>query len=374
MTATQVADALGVRPATVYAYVSRGVLHRTTATVEGQRISLFDRDEVLTLAIRRSRPRAGVIGTLIESDITELDPRGRLAFRGHDVADLARLRFEDAAAVVWEEPGPWPADDVTALTRAVDEGVPPSVRDPRDRILLAVTHAATADPQRSDLTRDHVLRVARSAIRLAVRAVAGAAASDESVAPALWRAFTGRTPSAEERAAIESVLVVLMDHELAASTLAARVAAGTHADPWMSLLAGLATLRGPRHGGASGPATAMLRRWLADRIVEAPVTAGFGHKVYESADPRADLILERVAVLDPELVDAVDALVVEVALHHSVLPNVDLGLAALAVAGEWPAGATECVFMIARIVGFAAHALEEYPHGLRYRPRAVAAD
>lgn len=369
MTASQVADALGVRPATVYAYVSRGVLHRTTTTVEGQRVSLFDRDEVLALARRRARPRAGVIGTLIESDVTELDPRGRLSFRGHDVAELVMLRFEEAAGVVWEQPWPdAPVDD--ALATAVEEGVPAAVIDPRDRAFLAVAHAATADTRRGDLRRDHVLEVARDAIRLATRAVAGDSTTG-SIGQDLWRAFTGRTPSADEQAAIEAALVVLMDHELAASTLAARVAASTHADPWSSLLAGLAALRGPRHGGASGLATTMLRRWLTDHVVEQP-RAGFGHKVYEAGDPRAEILLDRVATLDPGLAEEVDALAVEVAVHHSLLPNVDLGLAALAVAGEWPDGASECVFMISRIVGFAAHVLEEYPHGLRFRPRSLA--
>jgi citrate synthase len=78
-----------------------------------------------------------------------------------------------------------------------------------------------------------------------------------------------------------------------------------------------------------------------------------------------------VAVLDPALAQEIDGLIVTVAREHSVLPNVDLGLAALAVAADLPDGATECLFMIARMAGFAAHILEEYPHGLRYRPRAV---
>lgn len=374
MTAAQVADALGVRPATVYAYVSRGILQRTTTiSPDGQRISLFDRDEVLALATQRARPRAGVIGTLIESDVTELDPRGRLAFRGTDVTGLATRTFEECAAVVWQEPAaPW-APVAPALVAAVDRGLPETVTSPADRILLAVTLAASADERRGDLDRAHVLLVARTAIQLAVRALGGPPHPRETIAAGLWRAFTGTAPSEQQRAALESALVVLMDHELAASTLAARVAASTHADPWMSLLAGLAALQGPRHGRASGQAIALLRRWLDEHVVGDPAPAGFGHKVYEGVDPRAEVVLDRVATMDPALADEVDALVIAVARDHSVLPNVDLALAALAVAADLPGGATEAIFMVARMVGFAAHILEEYPHGLRYRPRAVSA-
>lgn len=76
MTTAQAAEALGVRPSTVYAYVSRGVLGRVSEVVEGRRVSFFDRAEVLGLAAERARSRAGVVSTLIESDVTSLDPRG----------------------------------------------------------------------------------------------------------------------------------------------------------------------------------------------------------------------------------------------------------------------------------------------------------
>lgn len=367
----QAADALGVRPATIYAYVSRGVLQRTTTVTDaGQRVSLFDRDEVLALAVERSRPRAGVVATLIESEVTELDPRGRLSFRGHDVAELAEHTFEEATAVLWQQPHyvPWPSAPAAwakAAARAADSA---QVELPQDRVMLALMHAATADEHRDDLSHGHVLAVARGAIQLGVSAVGGR--DGAPVAAELWRAFVGREPDESERRAIEAALIVLLDHELAASTLAARVAASTHADPWMSLLAGLASMRGPRHGAASRQATRLLRHWLETHSVPA-VVSGFGHKVYERMDPRAEIILDRVCGIAPNLIEEIDELIVAVAREHSLLPNVDLGLAALAVAADLPEGATETLFMISRTAGFAAHILEEYPHGLRYRPRAV---
>ena len=100
LTAVQAAERLGVKPATLYAYVSRGVLSRGRA-VDG-RASLFDVDEVERMA-RRGRPRrpAGAADIFVESEITEITA-DRLRFRGHDAIDLARNRsFEDAAELLW---------------------------------------------------------------------------------------------------------------------------------------------------------------------------------------------------------------------------------------------------------------------------------
>ncbi len=371
MTAAQAAEALGVRPATIYAYVSRGVLRRTTTlTSPGQRVSVFDRGEVLALAEQRGRPRAGVIATLVESDVTSLDARGRLAFRGHDVVELATREFEEAVAVLWQEEPAAPWDPVPQAWADAVAGLRPRGHVlPQDRVLLAVMAAATGDLERADLRRDHVLAVARGAIQLAVEALGGRPGSP--VAQGLWWATTGREPSDDQRRTMSAALIALMDHELAASTLAARVAASTHADPWMCLLAGLATMRGPRHGAASSAAAVVVRAWLAEGTVPDTPAAGFGHKVYLGTDPRATLILGRLEQWAPDVVLAVDRLAVEMMREHSVMPNVDLALAALSVAADLPEGASESLFMVARMAGFAAHVLEEYPHGLRYRPRAV---
>ncbi|ROR72762.1 citrate synthase [Bogoriella caseilytica] len=391
MTTAQAAEALGVRPSTVYAYVSRGVLGRVSEVVEGRRVSFFDRAEVLGLAAERARSRAGVVSTLIESDVTSLDPRGRLLLRGHDIGDLAGQGFEQAAALVWQDDSvPWPPVHPD-WRRAAEQVAVAGAADPRDRLVLALTLAGAADEHREDLGREHVLTVARGAIQLAP-AVVGVAGGDApnrptrgGVAPGapvaeqpgrvageLWRALAGRTAGPAEFAAIETALVVLMDHELAASTLAVRIAASTRADPWSCLLAGLAVLRGSRHGGAGIRAAVLLREWMERGGLVGPPAAGFGHAVYEQTDPRAELLLERVAALSPEGAAAVESLSTEVLRRHGAWPNVDLALAALTVAGGLDDRAPAVIFAVARMVGWTAHMLEEQPHGLRYRPRAVA--
>src|SRR5579859_3368611 len=115
LTALQAAQRLGVKPATLYAYVSRGVLRRDRAP-DG-RGSLFDAEEVERLA-RRGRPRrpAGVADITVESAITEITG-DRLRFRGLDAIRLATSRtFENVAELLWT--GEFPAPSPALLWRA----------------------------------------------------------------------------------------------------------------------------------------------------------------------------------------------------------------------------------------------------------------
>jgi citrate synthase len=181
-------------------------------------------------------------------------------------------------------------------------------------------------------------------------------------------------------AALNAALVLLIDHELAASTMAARIAAGTGADPWLVLLTGLAALGGGRHGRSSVAAAGLLdtvrregARGLDRYAAEVGDVGipGFGHKVYVDADPRAEVLLDHVARLDPDGWPAVEELLLTVSRRFGLSPNVDLGLAALVQACGWPKASGETVFALSRMVGWVAHAMEEYPQGLRFRPRAV---
>jgi citrate synthase len=162
--------------------------------------------------------------------------------------------------------------------------------------------------------------------------------------------------------------------------MAARVAAGTGADPWLVLLTGLAALGGPRHGRSSVVAEGLLGAVRRDGIGALDRYAtesgdvgipGFGHKVYVDADPRAEVLLDHVARLDPDGWPAVEELLLTVSRRYALSPNVDLGLAALVRACGFRSGSGETVFALSRMVGWLAHAMEEYPQGLRFRPRAI---
>ena len=178
-------------------------------------------------------------------------------------------------------------------------------------------------------------------------------------------------------------MVLLADHELATSTMAVRMAASTRADVYDALLAGLATLAGPLHGGASQLAYALLveaerrgaERALDDTLRWQGVLPGFGHAVYKHGDARFGVLYELFeSIARPEQADLVRSLVELAAWHSIPLPNVDLALAALAWSTGMPPDTGSTVFAVARVAGWVAHYLEELEERpLRYRARAVYA-
>jgi citrate synthase len=381
-----VARRLGVKRETVYAYVSRGLLHRDPAS--GARRSLFDRDEVERLAARARRTdRSGALEVVVETELTLLDPAGRLFYRGRDALELARFRsFEQVAALLWggapEEPWELPPAASAALA-----GAAPLLADAADpeRALIALTALAAADADRADRRPEAVRRAGATIVTGLLAALPSAAPpADRTVAARLWAALDprGERPTSAQLAALNAALVLLADHELSTSALAARVAASSWANPYRVVLAGLATLGGPLHGAATVAVEAMLAeladpgqvRALLDRHLGLGIPLpGFGHPVYRDRDPRADQLLAalpRVA-RSTEASAVATALVEAAAGEHLPAPNVDFALAALSGAIGLRRGAAATIFTVARVAGLIAHALEEYPHRLRFRPRAT---
>lgn len=392
LTTRETAERLGVKPETVYAYVSRGQLSSNRAP--GGRGSTFDAAEVDALARRTGRREpaapAGALSfptgiTLIGSD--------RYFFRGVDATELARRHaYEEVAEWLWTgelRPGirfTAPAEAVTAARRAV--GALPPHCGSTDRLRVAVVAAAAADPLRFDLSREAVLGGARSLIPTLVAALPtvaedrGAAdgAAPPRLARQLWPKLTGRPADEASLAVLDTALGLLIDHDLAASTLAARVAASARAHPYAVVSAGLGVLEGPLHGAASGLAHRMLAEAL-ERGGAAPVVAdhlrtgrrvpGLGHRLYTGEDPRAHTLFELLAEIPqaaPALAAARDV-VATTARHAPLHANVDLALAVFSVSSGMAAEAGETVFAIARTAGWIAHALEEYgERPLRMRP------
>jgi len=385
VTADQAAALLGVRLQTIYAYVSRGLLTRTHLTNEaGHRVSGFGREEVLRLAAERTRVRLGSLEVLVETDVTMLDPKGALSFRGRPARDLVGWRFEDVAELLWtgeERPGQtrcWPIDetDVEVAVRAV--AALPAAASDVDRLRVSVIALAAADPHRDDLGREHVLAVGRRAILGGIAAIPlRSKPVDGSVEARLWARLSELAPRPPELTALRTALILLMDHELAVSTMAARIAAGTRADPWLVVLTGLAAMGGARHGRSNLLAQDLLRAARREGVTALepyagqPWVPGFGHKVYVDADPRAEALLDLVAELDPQGWPLIEELLLSVSRSHQQSPNVDFALAAMVLACGLPPAAGETIFALSRIVGWIAHGLEEYPHGLRFRARAV---
>ncbi len=201
-----------------------------------------------------------------------------------------------------------------------------------------------------------------------------------SIAGRLWARLTPRRATPALIATLNAALVLLADHEMAASTLAARVAASTRANAHGVVAAGMGALSGPLHGGDSVRCRLVLARLahapVADVIAEAldryGHLPGFGQVIYPQGDPRAVVVLDmlRATGQHPGL-DLVEQFIASARRRSLPAPNVDLALAALGLVSGMPPDAGEAIFTIARIVGWLAHALEEYgERPLRFRLRA----
>lgn len=387
----ETAELLGVKPETVYAYVSRGQL--SSRRVPGSRSSTFAAEEVEALARRSRRESAGTPGaggeqavrtrlTLIEAD--------RYYFRGVDATELTLSHsYEEVAEWLWTgrlSTGVTftaPPAAIEAARRAVD--ALPEHAGPADRLRVAAVAAAVVDPLRFDLSEEAVLGTARTLIPTLVAALPSRRRLRETgpLARRLWPRLTEKRPDDATLRVLDVALGLLADHDLAASTLAVRVAASARAHAYAAVSAGLGVFEGPLHGAASGHAHRLL-----DEILElgdaGPVIAeelragrripGLGHRLYEGEDPRARVLF----TLLEEIPDAYSALaaarhVVETATRHTPLhANVDLALAVLSHAFGMRPTAGETIFAVARTAGWIAHALEEYgERPLRMRPSGL---
>ncbi len=375
---------LGVKAETLYAYVSRGMVQ--SERVPGSRRSRFLKADVERLAGRqRGGGRAGGLELLVETNLTYLDPAGVLAYRGWNVADAARdATFEEVASWLWAaEREKKPITAPPAMLAAAARIARAMPEEPvMDRLRATIAAARHADAFRDDRRPEAVAMAGRSIIAtlLAALPVRGNDAPDDaSVAARLWPRLTATPAKPRLVKLLDATLVMLADHEMAASTLAARVAASTWADPYLVELAGLATLGGPLHGAASSHARVLLNEVhkqgvspaeaIARRLRDGEFIPGFGHRVYKNNDPRCDVLLELLSAIKREPVE--DELVLIMNERGLPFPNVDFAIASFAERYDMIDNAGEVVFAIARTVGWLAHAIEEYRYRLRYRPRAV---
>jgi citrate synthase len=395
----EAARRLGVKAATLYAYVSRGLIE-AVRTPDGRR-SLFAVEDVERLA-RRGRGGRQVETRLatVTTSVTQIRKDGPW-YRGVRATDLAgRDGFEAVAERLWQvEPGAWEAD----------VGVVPAALRSRDRLAWAVVMAGAADPVRSDLRAEAVVPAARRVVASMVAALGGdptRPGQPATVAESLFRTVfsTASTLPAANRAvspesavpavpavsavsavhAVDAALVLLADHELATSTMAVRIAASTRASVYDAVLAGLGTIAGPLHGAASALAWRLLSdveergagRAVDDALRWSRHLPGFGHPVYRHGDPRATVLLTMLeqAVPDATSIRAVDEVTALAAERGMPEPNIDLALAALVrVVGAAPE-AGQVLFTVARVAGWVAHYLEELDQApLRFRARAVYA-
>jgi len=378
MTARDVADRLGVEVSTVYAYASRGALTRRPAP-DGRR-SWYDADEVELLA-QRGRPRSlrrrsGAVDVVIGTTVSEIGD-GWIRYRGHDLVDLASwCTFEDACRLLWtgevegdsyDSP---PLDPAMAATVQAVSAAMSSRATTGSRLAAGVAAASSWVPRATDeRTAIHAGTLVLSAMVASLPTVGAVTGDERSVAEHLLPRISPLTPTPARRRALDTALVLMAEHELATSTLAARVAASTRARPAEVVLAGLGTMSGPFHGRAA----VRVHRRLAEGLgpVDMSMLAGFGHIVHQRGDPRYGPLIDRARqIASGRRRRVIDAYVGP--RDGAEPPNCDAALGALGFALDGDPGCTEAIFAIARTAGWLAHAYEEADEApVRFRGRTV---
>jgi citrate synthase len=354
--------ALGVRPQTLYAYVSRGRIGMRPDPADPRR-SLYRVDDITALTSRRARGRrpAAIAASaiawgepIIETAISTAH-HGRLIYRGADAVELSHQdTLEQVAQRLWQR-----------------EGAARFASAPSEHGGPFVALAALVADSRPILGRMPAL-LCEDGERVIGR-LAGSLGADAGEGPIHERLVRGWSVDRSAGDAIRRALVLLADHELNASTFAVRVAASTGASIAASLLAGLGALSGPYHGGAGAAVMALVEEvWRSTpaaavraHLMRGQPLPGFGHQLYPEGDPRAAALLAAL----PE-----DGLMAELrrsaAEASGAPPNIDFALAALTITARLPMSAPFRLFAIGRSVGWVAHAIEQATTGALIRPRA----
>ncbi|PZN13428.1 MAG: citrate synthase [Bacillota bacterium] len=342
------------------------------------------------------------------SEICFIDGKeGRLLYRGFDIRDLAEhASFEEVVYLLWHGELPTRAqlDGFVQQIKAAQalpgqvleliERIPPATH-PMAALRTAVSYLGTLDPDQEDQSVEANLRRATRLVAQFPTLVAAiqrvrqgkepvAPRRDLSLAANFLYMLRGEEPSPLHAQVMNVALVLHADHELNASTFAARVTAATLSDMYSAITAAIGALKGPLHGGANEQVMRMLleigspdkaEEWVKQALAQKKRIMGFGHRVYKTEDPRATILRrlsQKVAEAAGETRWYEISRVVEkvVQAEKGLYPNVDFYSASTYYVMGIPFELYTPIFAVSRISGWTAHVLEQYANNRLIRPRA----
>jgi citrate synthase len=347
----------------------------------------------------------GLEGVIVDtSSICLIDGNaGRLIYRGYDIHDLAaNLSFEEVAYLLWNGELPTRSQVAELKKRLLEE-----------RPIPAYLQAMIPNLPRSSNALD-VLRTAVSAIGTGVplkKPETSEAISITAKIPTINAAFdrlrrgqdpveprpdlghaanylymlTGREPDPVKVEALNKYLVLLADHGMNSSTFTARVVTSTWSDMYSAITAAIAALKGPLHGGAPAPVLQMLQdigkperaeSWIRDELKAGRRLMGFGHRVYRTTDPRAEILREIASKTAEksffELAKNVEAtglrVLQELRPDRKLYTNVEFYSAVVMHSVGLPPDLFTATFAASRSVGWSANVLEQAANNRLIRP------
>jgi citrate synthase len=391
LSARETAELLGIKLDTLYAYVSRGLL--SSVEIADSRERRYDAEDVERFRIGRGgrgKQAPEALMPVIGSAICLIDDH-RLYYRGVDALGLAEgATLEEVAAILWDDEPP--VARTLTLPRLRGRGLRPETSThtslPRkqgrvgvvvgaiERCQIRLAELSANDLAALDLTRAGVVRTGQLILGELAACVGDAAPSRLAVHRRLAESWRLDAAGAD---LVRRCLVLLADHELNASTFVARCIASTGATPYAVVSGALAALSGRRHGGASARVEALCRELaaggppmaaMAARLARDEALPGMGQPLYPEGDPRAVAILAAARAAVPAKSAWIDEVAQAAARLSGQQPNVDFGLGMTATVLGLPPGAALGIFLVARSVGWIAHAIEQYESGVLIRPRA----
>jgi len=354
-------------------------------------------------------PNSGLEDVVVStSEICFIDgDRGRLLYRGYDIHDLvAQSTFEEAVYLLWHGRLP-KREELERFRKALttQRRLPPKVlallkgfpkkADPMDVVRTAVSALGLYDLDSADNSREANLGKAiriQAQIPTVVAAWARIRKGRPPVAPNarlnlaanfLYMLF-GKKPSDLAAKAIDTALILHADHELNASTFAARVTVATLSDIYSGIVSGIGALKGPLHGGANVGVIRMLleigeidraEAWIKSALAQKKRIMGFGHRVYHTEDPRATHLRRLSEALGREAGDLrwyeMSRIVERVVKEQKGLnPNVDFYSGSTYYSMGIDPDLYTPIFVVSRVSGWTAHILEQQSNNRLIRPRA----
>jgi citrate synthase len=427
LTAAEAAAELGVKLGTLYAYVSRGWLKSYRRKIGRQ--ALYKRSEVEALrglgtperglrahslpdasswvTIAQPRPDGSPSGVIVAESAVSSITGGALAYRGYPIEELiGRASFEEICLLLWNGERPSPAETealrneiaatklptaAEAALAAVGDDAPPLPR-------LEVMLTALAAEERKQALRSRIGQAYRIVASLPLAFVVGITQSetekagrdakpsdqtdDRGIAARMLALCNRPEPAESDREALDRILAACAEHELNASTFAARVVASTGADLYACVVAGLCSLSGPIHGGACDRVEQMLAEIESGTRVDRLITAlhekqslppGFGHGIYPNGDPRAVLLKQTALTIarrrERKLLETAFKIEEAVWNRQHLRPNLDFYLTVCTRLLGFPRGMPAAIFALGRTAGWIAHSLEQYADNRLIRPR-----
>ena len=390
MTAKEAAEVLDISLATLYSYVSRGLI-RSEAIGGSKRSRRYRREDVEQLqqrkSIRRNPVQAGEEMLhwgmpVMESGIT-LITDGGLYYRGEDALWLARgVSVEEVAGLIWMG-NVGKADEIWGAE--IDVELPESVQEicrgltPVEAFQVVLPLVASQDLAAYDLRPERITQTGAKILNLMVTVVGGADEGGLKLGERLQRVWAENVENAAYL--FNAAMILCADHELNVSAFTARCVASAGSTPYQVVLAGLAALHGVKHGGAVSRVEAFLREVgesnrarmvIGERLKRGEAIPGFGHRLYAGGDPRGRLLLGLIEENLPETEELVLGKTVVEAVRDLTgqHPTIDMGLAVLSRVLDLPTGGGIALFAMGRTIGWIGHAMEQYGLDQIIRPRA----